>query len=170
MDFLPGRRAALLSFRTDKTTATRLPYANPGPVKSGIVLACQERRAPIYVIMERIVTRGHVMGSNGVKSKVVLMVLIAGTVPVVLFSLAVFAIDSGPGRLAVTVAFVLLMAAGSYITARRVIELLHSSYERERELEMQIIKKDKLAAIGLLTAGSRTNSNRLSRRSFNTRC
>ncbi len=93
------------------------------------------------------------MGSNGVKSKVVLMVLIAGTVPVVLFSLAVFAIDSGPGRLAVTVAFVLLMAAGSYITARRVIELLHSSYEREKELEMQIIKKDKLAAIGLLTAG-----------------
>ncbi len=93
------------------------------------------------------------MGSNGVKPKVVSMVLIAGTAPIALFSLAVYAIDSAPWRLAVTGAFVLLMAAGSYITARRVIELLRSSYEREKELEMQIIKKDKLAAIGLLTAG-----------------
>lgn len=93
------------------------------------------------------------MGSKGVKPKVVSVVLTGAAVPIVLFSLAMYVIDSAPGRLMATVVFLFLAAVGSYVAARKVIDLLRRSYDRERDLEMQIIQKDKLAAIGLLTAG-----------------
>lgn len=93
------------------------------------------------------------MDSNGFKPKLTPIVLIALAAPVILFSLAVYVIDSAPVRLFAAIIFLLLGAAGSYIIARRIIALLHRSYDREKELELQIIQKDKLAAIGLLTAG-----------------
>ena len=93
------------------------------------------------------------MGSNGFKLKLTPIVFIACAVPVILFSFAIYVIDSASARLVLTVVFLVLAAAGAYIAARRIIALLRRSYNREKELEMQIIQKDKLAAIGLLTAG-----------------
>lgn len=93
------------------------------------------------------------MRSNGFRFKHTPIVLIAGVALVTLFSLAMHVIDSAPVRLVVTVVFLLLAVVGSYVIAHRVIAILNKSYDREKELEMQIIHKDKLAAIGLLTAG-----------------
>ncbi len=93
------------------------------------------------------------MGRNGFKLKLTPIALIAGVTPIILFLLAIYVIDSAPMRLFVAIIFLLLAASGSYIIARRIIALLDRSYDRERELEMQIVQKDKLAAIGLLTAG-----------------
>lgn len=93
------------------------------------------------------------MGSSEFRLKFTPITLIAGAAPIILFSLAIYVIDSAPARLFVAIIFLFLAAAGSYIVARRIMALLDRSYDRERELEMQIVQKDKLAAIGLLTAG-----------------
>ncbi len=49
--------------------------------------------------------------------------------------------------------FIILVVAGSYLTSVKISRLLKTKYEREKELELQLIQKDKLASMGLLTAG-----------------
>ncbi len=49
--------------------------------------------------------------------------------------------------------FFMLAATGGYLMSVKMAKLLKKSYEREKELEMQLIQKDKLASMGLLTAG-----------------
>lgn len=40
-----------------------------------------------------------------------------------------------------------------YLISTRIVRLLKSAYEQKKELEIQVIQKDKLASMGLLTAG-----------------
>jgi two-component system NtrC family sensor kinase len=53
--------------------------------------------------------------------------------------------------------FVLLLIALitliGYLMSTRIVRLLKSAYEQKKELEIQVIQKDKLASMGLLTAG-----------------
>jgi two-component system NtrC family sensor kinase len=46
-----------------------------------------------------------------------------------------------------------LIALIGYLISTRIVGLLKSAYEQTRELEIQVIQKDKLASMGLLTAG-----------------
>ena len=52
----------------------------------------------------------------------------------------------------VTLLIALVAVTGSLISAR-MVRLLRGAYERRNELELQVIQKDKLASMGLLTAG-----------------
>jgi len=55
------------------------------------------------------------------------------------------------------IGFVLLLIAliilTGYIISKRIANLLKSAYHQNKELEIQLIQKDKLASMGLLTAG-----------------
>jgi len=55
--------------------------------------------------------------------------------------------------LAFTGLFIMFAIIGSYLVSVKIARLLKNAYEREKELEMQLIQKDKLASMGLLTAG-----------------
>lgn len=46
-----------------------------------------------------------------------------------------------------------LIALVGYVISNRMVHLLKIAYEQNKELELQIIQKDKLASMGLLTAG-----------------
>jgi len=56
-----------------------------------------------------------------------------------------------------TLIYVLLVTVGvlvmSFIVSTLIVNILKSKYEYEKELEFQVVQKDKLAALGLLTAG-----------------
>ena len=49
--------------------------------------------------------------------------------------------------------YIILVAVGSLIASMKIAHLLKTKYGREKELEMQLIRKDNLASMGLLTAG-----------------
>lgn len=94
------------------------------------------------------------MIKNRSKTGLITAFLLVTSSPLILFVLAVFVIQQQDTYiLVVACLFLLFSLFAGYITGRRVASLLHRSYDREKELEMQIIQKDKLAAIGLLTAG-----------------
>ncbi|MFA6566861.1 MAG: sensor histidine kinase [Victivallales bacterium] len=56
-----------------------------------------------------------------------------------------------------TLIYVLLVTVGvlvmSFIVSTLIVNILKSKYEYEKELEFEVVQKDKLAALGLLTAG-----------------
>ena len=93
------------------------------------------------------------MASNGFRLRLISTIILAASLPVVLFVLATSAVQKDAYRLMFACLFLLLGILAGYVVACRIIALLHKAYDREKELEMQIIQKDKLAAIGLLTAG-----------------
>jgi len=106
---------------------------------------------------------------NKLRIRLMVLLVVVSVLPIILFALAVcswilFAgggltdafvdalfLHSMPGILSVI--FVALAIAGSYAVSVKVSNLLKKAYEREKELEMQLIQKDKLATMGLLTAG-----------------
>ncbi len=92
------------------------------------------------------------MASNGFKVKLISVIILLASSPLILFVLAANIVDNAH-RFALACLFLFLGILAGYIAARRIIALIHRSYDREKELEMQVIQKDKLAAIGLLTAG-----------------
>lgn len=51
------------------------------------------------------------------------------------------------------VLLIALITLVGYLISTRIVRLLRSAYEQKKELEMQVIQKDKLASMGLLTAG-----------------
>lgn len=51
------------------------------------------------------------------------------------------------------VLLIALIAFTGYLLSTRIVRLLKSAYEQKKELEIQVIQKDKLASMGLLTAG-----------------
>jgi len=54
------------------------------------------------------------------------------------------------GFVALLIALITLIG---YLISRKIVHLLKSAYEQKKELEIQVIQKDKLASMGLLTAG-----------------
>jgi two-component system NtrC family sensor kinase len=48
---------------------------------------------------------------------------------------------------------IILVAATGRLISARMVRLLETAYEQNKELELQVIQKDKLASMGLLTAG-----------------
>ncbi|MDD4197385.1 MAG: histidine kinase dimerization/phospho-acceptor domain-containing protein, partial [Syntrophorhabdaceae bacterium] len=93
------------------------------------------------------------MASNGLKLKLITEILLVSSSPLMLFVLAASIVQKDAYRLALASVFLFLGILAGCMATSRVIVLLQRSYDREKELEMQIIQKDKLAAIGLLTAG-----------------
>lgn len=93
------------------------------------------------------------MASNGIKLKLVSTIMLAACSPLILLVMAALVVQRDAYRLFVAGLLLLFAILAGCIVARRILTLLHRSYDREKELEMQIIQKDKLAAIGLLTAG-----------------
>jgi len=51
------------------------------------------------------------------------------------------------------VLLIALITLIGYLISRKIVHLLKSAYEQKKELEIQVIQKDKLASMGLLTAG-----------------
>lgn len=92
------------------------------------------------------------MAINGLNFRLISTIILLASSPLALFLLAAYTVDNAY-RLSLAFLFLLLGILAGYMVAQRIIALLHKSYDREKELEMQIIQKDKLAAIGLLTAG-----------------
>ncbi len=92
------------------------------------------------------------MASPGFKHRLICALILMASSPLVFFVLALY-LAGDVHRILLAFLFLLFSILAGYMAARRIIELLHKSYDREKELEMQIIQKDKLAAIGLLTAG-----------------
>ena len=52
-----------------------------------------------------------------------------------------------------TMVVVLIVMTGAYVASYRIVAALKKSYKRRRSLESQVVQQDKLAAMGLLTAG-----------------
>lgn len=48
---------------------------------------------------------------------------------------------------------IILITGTGYLISTRIVHLLRSAYAQKKDLEMQVIQKDKLASMGLLTAG-----------------
>lgn len=53
----------------------------------------------------------------------------------------------------IVVLLIALITIIGYLISTRIVRLLKSAYEQKKELEIQVIQKDKLASMGLLTAG-----------------
>lgn len=92
------------------------------------------------------------MTYNVFKLRLISAIILAASSPLILFVAASY-LAGNERRVLLACLFLLFGILAAYTVARRITGLLHKSYDREKELEMQIIQKDKLAAIGLLTAG-----------------